>query len=207
MLYRLYLGLLLFVVGAGLPLISIPSFRHRLQVRAGILREALLSSRNVAPPIVAMVGENTEPFPKEYEIPLQTWAQSSGPIQFRVPVFRGGAELGAEPPAAGESQAAVDAAQDEEEASIDFRQGDTEREAYDLVLKSSETLEGMVQGKDPSLRFAKWAAARRDEDIYWVDVTFTRIADGSEARYIWQVNMASGKVSPLSSLARSLGKP
>ncbi len=205
--YRLYLGLLLFVVVVGLPILSIPSLRHRLQLRAGILREALLVSANSVPPIVAGVGENTEPFPKEYEIPLQTWAQSPGAFQFRVPVFRAGTEPGSEASTTAEGQAGVDAEQSGEEAAIDFRQGDAEREAYDLVLKSSEILAGMVQGKDPSLRFVRWAAARREEDIYWVDVMFTRSADGGEARYIWQVNMANGKVSPLSSLARALGRP
>lgn len=204
--YRLYLGLLLFVIVAGLPIIGITSLRQRLQLRVGILREALLAGQNAVPPVVAKVGENTEPFPKEYEIPLQTWYQGPDTFQFRVPVFRSGIELDAEASATAEEQTAVDASQAEEENAIEFRQGDTEREAYDLVLKSSEVLAGMVQGKDSSLRFVKWAAARRDEDTYWVDVTFTRNTDGSEARYIWQVNMASKKVLPLSSLARALGR-
>ncbi|NWG13510.1 MAG: hypothetical protein HXY20_08260 [Acidobacteria bacterium] len=202
--YRLYMGLLLFVVVAGIPILGIPSLRHRLQQRAEILRAALLARSQASPPVVARIGENAEPFPKEYEIPLQTWFQTPGTVQFRAPVFRAGAET--EVPASAEGQAAV-AETENDAAAVDFRQGAAEQEAYDLVLKSSELLAGMVQGRDPSLRFVRWAAARRDEDTYWVDITFTRSADGTEARYIWQVNVASKKVMPLSSLARALGKP
>ena len=208
-LYRIYFGLLLFVVVAGLPVVVIPSLRHRLATRVTTLREAWSgASRSTIPPIVAKVGENTEAFPKEYEIPLQTWGKGPGTFEIRMPVFRAGGQAGArqetpKPQAEGTSEPAEEGTG---EAAVTYQQGDTERRAYEIVLKSNESIAGMVQGKDPSLRFVKWAAAKRDEDTYWVDLTFKSNSDGTEAHYVWQVILSSGHVAPLSARARALAE-
>ncbi len=87
-----------------------------------------------------------------------------------------------------------------------YGQGKIEQEAYDVLIKSSETVAGMVQGKDPSLRFKGWAAARTDEDNFLVRVTFTQTADKSDVPYIWQVKLVSKQVTPLNYYARSVPK-
>jgi uncharacterized protein YjeT (DUF2065 family) len=201
---RIYLALLLFVVLAGLPMLAVPSLRHRLASRVRTLREAALSGGRAVQPAMAMVGENTEPFPKEYEIPLTIWAKPPAPYTIRMPVFRSapasaGAEETGDPsgsPGSEETGAG--------EAVPEFRQGAVEKQAYDLLLASSETLAGMVQGRDQALRFVRWSAARREGDTYWVDLTFATVPNNSEARFIFQVDLASKKVIPLSALARSL---
>ena len=207
LLYRVYFGLLLFVVLVGLPVVGIPSLRHRLATRVTMLKEAWSGAgRSAVPPILAKVGENTEAFPKEYEIPLQTWGKGPGMFEIGTPVFRAGGQAGAaqETPEPQAEEASAQAESDAGEATVTYQQGDTERKAYEIVLKSSESVAGLVQGKDPSLRFVKWAAARRDEDTYWVDLTFKSGSNGAEAHYIWQVTLSSGRVTPLSARARAL---
>ncbi len=209
LLYRVYFGLLLFVVVAGLPVIGIRSLRHRLATRITILREAWWGTgRSAVPPIVAKVGENAEPLPKEYEIPLQTWGKGPGTFEIQTPVFRAGGQAGSaqEAPNARTEEAPEQSESGTGEAPLTYQQGDTERKAYEIVLKSSESIAGLVQGKDPSLRFVKWAAARRDDDTYWVDLTLKSGSNGAEAHYIWQVALSSGRVTPLSALARALAE-
>jgi len=206
-LYRIYFGLLLFVVLAGLPAVGVPSLRHRLASRVQMLREAWSGAgRSGVPPIIAKVGENTEAFPKEYEIPLQTWGKGPGVFEMRVPVFRPSGQTGVQQQAA--KAPAVETPEPAEsgtgEIAVIYQQGDAERKAYEILLKSNETISGMVQGKDPALRFVKWAAAKREEDTYWVDLTFKSSTDGTEAHYIWQVTVSSGRVTPLSALARAI---
>ncbi len=201
--------MLLFVVLAGLPVVGIPSLRHRLAGRVQTFREAWSGAgRSAVPPIVAKVGDNTEPFPKEYEIPLQTWGKGPGTIEMRVPVFRPSGHVGdtaatiKTPPPAAETPEPAESVTGA--VAPTYQQGDAEREVYEIVLKSSETISGMVQGKDPALRFVKWAAAKREEDTYWVDLTFKSSSDGAEVHYIWQVSPSSKRVTPLSSLAKTI---
>jgi hypothetical protein len=205
--YRIYFGLLLFVVLAGLPITGVPSLRHRLASRVQTLREAWSSSgRSAAPPVVARVGENTEAFPKEYEIPLQTWGKGAGMLEMRMPVFRAGGQPGAqqEAPKTPAEETSEPAEPGTGEVAVTYQQGDAERVAYQALLKANQTMSDMVQGKDPSLRFVRWAAARREEDTYWVDLTFKSSSDGTEAHYIWQVTVTSGSVTPLSARARAI---
>jgi hypothetical protein len=206
-LYRIYFGLLLFVVLAGLPVTLVPSLRHRLSARVEMLRDAWSAAgRSAAPPVLAQVGENTEPFPKEYEIPVHTWGRGPGILEVRMPVFRPGGEAPAQQETAPDAASADSepAAPDTGEATVTYKQGDAEREAYETLLKSNETVAGMVQGAEPSLRFVKWAAAAREENTYWVDLTFKPVSGGAESHYVWQVNVSSKQVTPLSALARNL---
>ncbi len=209
LLYRIYLGLLIFVVLVGLPVVGVPSLRHRLANRVTMLRDAWSSGgKPVVPPVVTKVGENTEPFPKEYEIPLQTWGKGPGTFEISAPVFRAGGPTGArqEAPKPQAEEASEPTESGTGEAAVIYQQGDTESKAYEIVLKSSETVAGLVQGKDPALHFVKWAAAKRDEDTYWVDLTFKSSSNGTEAHYVWQVTLSSGRATPLSALARALAE-
>jgi hypothetical protein len=67
--HRIYLGILVFVVVAGLPMIGIPSLRYRLRTRVQGLRAAYAGEPAVQAPAFASVGENREPFPRAYERP------------------------------------------------------------------------------------------------------------------------------------------
>ena len=87
-----------------------------------------------------------------------------------------------------------------------FRQGDVEREAYNLVLGKYTTVSGMVTGNNPALRFKTWAAAKREEDTYWVRLIFEQASDKSEVSYIWEVKVTAKQVTPLNYNARSLPK-
>jgi hypothetical protein len=65
--HRIYLGILVFVVVAGLPMIGIPSLRYRLRTRVQGLRAAYGGEPAIQAPAFARVGENREPFPRAYE--------------------------------------------------------------------------------------------------------------------------------------------
>src|SRR5512135_2051432 len=138
LLYRLYLGLLLFVVLVGLPVVGVPALRHRLTSRVAMLREAWSGGGKPAvPPVLAKVGENTEAFPKEYEIPLQTWGKGPGTFEIGTPVFRAGGSRGAiqaaPKPKAEEAPEPTESGTGE--PAVIYRQGDTESKAYEIVLK------------------------------------------------------------------------
>jgi hypothetical protein len=64
-----YSSLLIFVVVLGAPMLGAPSLRHRLRERVQTLRSAFLGEPVVQAPLMALVGENQEPFPREYERP------------------------------------------------------------------------------------------------------------------------------------------
>ena len=61
----------------------------------------------------------------------------------------------------------------------------------------------MVRGSESSLIFESWDAAYRGDDIYWVRVKF-QSEDDAVREYIWQVNLDSKEITPLSYHARSI---
>jgi len=89
---------------------------------------------------------------------------------------------------------------------VQYGTGDVETEAYDLLKESSTTVSGMIAGSDPLLKFESWGAARMGDDSYWVRLMFTRSPDGESEVYIWEINLRTRKVTPLSFNARSLPK-
>jgi hypothetical protein len=86
----------------------------------------------------------------------------------------------------------------------EYRQGSVEKEAYDILLASSATVRSIGDGSYVPLRLKGWAAARRDEDTYWVRLTLAPAAGGADGEYIWQVRMGSREASPLNFNARTL---
>jgi hypothetical protein len=203
--FRFYLGLLVFVVVVGLPIIGVPALRHRLSSRVEALREAARPNQGPVA-VLARVGENAGEFPKEYEIPVLPRAAaapyfipspdrvygagSTGPVTIRPQEpIRQSDSTGQDAPA---------------EAEPVFGQGKLEQEAYELLVKSSETVAGMVQGRDPALRFKQWAAARTDDDTYLVRIIFSQTAEKTDVPYIWQVKVTSKQISPLNYYARSI---
>ncbi len=231
---RIYTSLLVFVVIAGLPLISLPAWRHRLSDRIHTLRQAMAGG--VIKPATARVGENKEPFPSEYErkavlpsypkLPPYFAASRgfSGPIvsgevvspspsparknrSIRIPATKGAAEAEDRPAAANVREAAADQAAAGADAQPKYQQGQMEEEAYKLLLQSNPKIGGLVQGSDGTLKFKSWDALKRDEDTYWVRLTFASLKDKSDQEYIWQVKLLAKQVTPMSYNARALSNP
>jgi hypothetical protein len=218
---RLTMLLLIFVVGIGLPLITLPTFRQRLSSRVEALREAYGGRMGAA--VLAKVGENREPVPEEYalaEPPLPQYSQlpavsqkpaespsiSAGPSVriLRIPAP-------APEPVAPATPDRIESVPAEEPAAAEadqplYRQGVVEREAYELLLKSNATMDRLVQDGDPSLKYESWDALKRTETIYWVRVGFSSVADQSRLEYIWQVDLQTKQIAPLSFNARALAK-
>jgi hypothetical protein len=218
---RVYGGMLLFVIVAGLSLAAVPAFRHRLAERIHVLKAAFTGE---TAPLMMQAGENNEPFPAEYERQFppsvaQTLKLPATPIPYaelpkeetpargparrtlRIPPVRedlssSGEEEEARGP--GESVPA-----DDLENQPDYRQGTIEKEAYDLLLNSKPSISGLVNGSDPSLQFLSWDAAGRGDGIYWVRLRF-RSGQDPEIKYIWQVQLESKQITPLNYNARSL---
>jgi len=205
--YRVYMGLLLFVAIAGLPLIAVPVLRHRLSARVQSLREALGPLPIKPTPAWAKVGENRHPFPAELARPVPERPQYSGVIDMSHMVYRArGGAAAVERPAQNERESPAKEEPLSSEAPPEFRQGKVEREAYDLLLKSNATVAGMVNGSNPGLRFKTWTAAKAEEDAYLVDLTFTQLSDSAELHYTWRVKLSTKEMTPLSHHARSLSK-
>src|SRR5437773_9363189 len=200
------MGLLLFVVIAGLPLTTVPVLRHRFSARVQSLREALGHLPIKPAPAWAKVGENRSPFPAELARPVPN-PQYSDVIDMSHMVYRPrGAVAVPERPVQNERESAAKDEPLNGEAPPEFRQGKVEREAYDLLLKSNATVAGMVNGSNPGLRFKTWTAAKAEEDAYLVDLTFTQLSDSAELHYNWRVKLSTKEMTPLSHHARSLSK-
>jgi hypothetical protein len=205
---RVYTGLLVVVVVIGIPILGIPSLRHRLYTRIHALYEA--TGPVASPPIWAKVGENRYPFPAEFERPVVTRSPSAlpGMIDLANRVYRPPPpppDTPSSPPP--EPQNLPETSPSDDETQPEFRQGKIEQEAYDILLRSSETIAGMVKGGNPSLRFKAWSAAKRSADAFLVDLTFTQFPDNKEVHYIWEVKMSSKEVKPESYNARALARP
>jgi hypothetical protein len=205
---RIYMGLLLIVVIIGIPILGIPSLRHRLYTRIHALYEA--TGPLASPPIWAKVGENRHPFPAEFERPVVTRSPLPGMIDLANRVYRPPVTL--PPPDASstpapESQSLPETSASDEQAAPEFKQGKIEQEAYDILLRSSEPIAALVKGSDPSLRFKLWYAAKRSADAFLVDLIFTQVPDNKEVHYIWEVKVSSKEVKPESYNARALARP
>jgi hypothetical protein len=77
---RFYFGVVVFIVVVGLPLIVLPSLRHRLGGRLYALRQAASGSSGRDSTVIAQVGQNPEPFPAQYERPIVTPAKPALPM-------------------------------------------------------------------------------------------------------------------------------
>jgi hypothetical protein len=213
------MGLLVFVVVVGLPIIGVPYLRHRLSMRVMELKSGWAGDIK---PATLDVGANHEPFPAEYQkfvppVPrppdlaeVKRVFDMAPPSQAspRSPRASSGLtkikilpplpEKTAEPVLQADSQMDKPA-----ESALKYQKGKAEQDAYDLLLKSNAKVAKMVEGSDPSLKFKSWDAANRGEDIYWVRLKF-QSEENPEEEYIWQVKVQSNEVTPLSYNARSI---
>lgn len=220
---KAYLGLLIFVVIAGMPLVAVPALRARLKTRVQTLRAAAYGEAIVSPPARASVGENREPFPKEYARaalppPYQpkVEAPSRAPFRFvlggeesataparQTPPAKGKPQTGGTAQAAGGDQPPAAGSSGGE---TQYKKGKSEQNAYDLLLASNPTLAGMVKGNDPALKFQDWGAALMGQESYYVMVSFVQTNDGTVRKYIWNVKPETKEIVALSSYAREISK-
>jgi len=197
---RFYLALLLFISMAGLPILGVSSLRHRLQTRVQLLAEAMFDESYGADPIKIAVGEGG-PFPEEHERERSLQPTYSDVTQMMGLVYQ---------PMETNLQPVIDmtntetAEPESADDQPDYGQGELERDAYDLLVKSNEKIAAMIEGNDARLSFKSWAAAPMEESTFWVNLIFTVTAEGVDAQYIWKVDLSTQTVEPLSSNARSI---
>jgi hypothetical protein len=210
------MALLLFVIVAGLPMMTVPKLRDRLLSRIFTLKAAAFGNLN---PAVAQIGANVEPLPPEFQkraaptppipqplpsnktytlSPDRKVASKSTPKMARVEVAPPPSDQGAE----SEDQAAG-TPENSTEGNLRYQQGKAEQAAYDLLLKSNAVVAGIVQGSHESLRFKSWDAADRGNETYWIRLKLAS-KDNSEADYIWQVKLRENQVTALNYNARNI---
>ena len=225
--HRVYTGLLIFVVVAGVPVIGVPLLRHRLGDRVQILRLAIVGGYSRM--VTAKVGENNGAFPAEYDhaVPHRNYpqlpaymnsilsppdvSQAIPPRSIKKPKAVAEAraavettEKQTEQPTEQQPQAAQQAEVPAQDAEPVYRQGRIEQEIYDVLLKSDANVANLAQDKNPSFRFKSWDVAKREEDLYWVRIIFTQMPAKTDLECIWQVQLMSKQVMPLNFNARSL---
>ncbi|MBI4481433.1 MAG: hypothetical protein HY652_00945 [Acidobacteria bacterium] len=81
---------------------------------------------------------------------------------------------------------------------------DRQRLAHDIVLEKNRTLAELISKQDDALRFQRWEARPARESVYIIQFIFLDEKSNAPASYVWQVDINSGKVVPLSHLARQL---
>jgi hypothetical protein len=212
---RFYGILLLFIVVVGLPIVSLPPLRHRLVKRVVAFREAILGKSG---PVMANMDEKQLPFPEEYERPAsgESGPGDSFPMDriFTAQPADSGPQLDTPyalitPESATDDTASAGTAPEEDTSESDsndailYTQGEVEQEMYALVLGAYPRVAEMVNSDDPSLRFQFWGGAKRSEDIYWIRLVFQN-EDNLEVEYIWQVELQTNQVLPLSYNARNI---
>lgn len=201
---RVYTGLMIFVVVIGVPLLGIPSVRNRLYTRVHSVYGAFGPLALKIPPAWAKVGENRYPVPVEFERPVVSRPELPRLVTMPNTVIRLGGDVpvkgskGADSQGEATQQSAATAPADPV-----YGQGKAEQEAYDLLLKSNETISGLVKGGNAGLRFKIWGAAKEGDDSFLVRLTFVQTSDNSEVQYIWRVKPPK-EVTPLSRNARAL---
>ncbi len=226
---RFYFGLLIFVLVAGLPLVGLPSVRSQLRTRVQTLRAAAMGEPPIQAPAKGNIGENQQPFPKEYERaqaqlrpPYLPQIETQARAAYRITIGGDEGNPPAKEPAASARKgrvtippvsvpsagAANPSASQTGAANSDsrYRKGKSEQEAYDLLLNANTTLAGMIKGSDPALKFQDWAAADMGQDSYYVMVTFVQALDNVPRKYIWNVKLATKEIVPLSAYAREISK-
>jgi hypothetical protein len=217
-----YAGLLLFVVMVGLPIVAIPSLRDRLSERIFVLKAAISGE---IMPATAQVGATPGGVPKEYEAPAPAAFAPFSPASserktytmiapgliasetrkiprrmriLEVPSTESlGLLLAPETPSA-------PAVSKESAPDIQFQHGNGEKDAYNLLMRSSTSIAGLVKGSNPSLHFVSWGAVHKGEDVYWVRLKFQTEATPNEVDYIWEVKLQTSEVIPLSYNAKSV---
>ena len=204
---RVYGGVLIFAVAAGILLVVVPALRARLIDRIYTLKTATTGKTQTE---ITPMGESDIPYPEEFlrpatrtvvshppDEPLQRRRivvqpdVSSGMPSITPPVLLGAADSGV-----------IAEAEEEDDDSLRFRQGEIEQEAYEKTLAANEKLASMVQGGDHELSFKTWGAVQRDVGVYWVRVIFQN-ASGADMEYLWQTDISSGKTAPLNFNARN----
>jgi hypothetical protein len=224
-----YGGLFLFVVAAVASVVVFPTLRLRLIQRTETLYAAIRGTRG---PVVADIGDRQSAYPDEYKRPEpavlnagQTLPKDwmfrvpSEPSKSSQPSKSGNAGVGSgsaliEPKvedmtiassgnaATGKKPAKENSGNSGSDSGMQYTTGKEESDAYALLLEKYPKVAEMVKGSDASLKFRSWGGARREEGIYWVRVIFE--TGGDSEVYIWQVDLRSGQVVPLSYNARSL---
>ena len=221
---QISLGLLVFVVGVGLPLIGVSPLRRRLSTRVMALKSAMAGDIK---PATLGVGANHEPFPAEYQNPVPPAPSFAAFPQFKSKVLdaqspgasaqnlipsrpRHASKAGRidfPPPPVNKSAESTEQTEGQTASSpepeLKYEKGKAEQDAYELLLKSNATVAGMVEGRNPALKFKSWDAANRGEDTYWVRLKFES-AGNPDQEYIWVVKLQSNEVTPLSHNARSI---
>ncbi len=236
---RFYAGLVIFIFGTALFVGGLPKLRARIGARLVELKQAA-SGYSSPPAIEAQVGQNTEPFPAQYEKPITIPQKSALPLltigpngipqilpqaarevvqtpsartggrprrTLRIPTTVPG-QTAAEP--SDQAQPTQQAQSDQQATGTDasqepvFSQGAMEKEAYNLVLGKYTTVSGMVTGNNAGLQFKGWGASKREEDTYWVRLTFFQTSSKTDQEYIWEVKISAKQVTPLNYNARSL---
>jgi hypothetical protein len=224
--HRISTGLMIFVVVVGLPIIAIPDLRQRLSDRVRAIKLAVAGG---IAPVALAVGSSRGPIPAELASPApvplrapalpdlnrvftmdgKTAASKAAPAPPpRPPQMRPASEIplvvvnsAKEQKEDGDEAGPAPA----DEPEVKYQRGKAEQEAFDLLVKMSPVVAGLVQGSDPSLKFRAWDAANRGEDLYWVRLKF-QPEGNPEAEYIWQVKVQSGQATPLNYNARSLSQ-
>ena len=203
---RIYSGVLLFAVAAGLSLVVVPVLRARLFDRIHLLKAAAV---NNAQPVITPIGESDTPYPEEFlrKVPGAGVSRPpSEPAQKRLIVVQPDVPSITPPVLLGaaDSVRSAEAGQGEDgdDDSPRFIQGEIEREAYEKTLASNDKLASVVQGGDYELSFKTWGAALMDGSVYWVRVIFQN-ESGADVEYIWQTDISSGKTTPLNFNARN----
>lgn len=215
-----YGALLLFIVAAGLPIAGIPALRHRLLDRAQALYRAYAGDTG---PVTAELDAQQQPYPEEYkrapsEFPNpgqgtpEDWIFNKAKEEFaKQPdsslalITPKTAPTNAESDASREKKASgdTDSGASDSDTSSWYSKGESEQNAYDLVIKSYPKVAGMVEGSDSSLKFISWGGMKRADDEYWIRLLF-KTGEGLEEEFIWDVNLKTKKVTPLSHNARSI---
>jgi hypothetical protein len=232
--FRIMVGLGGFILVLGLPLAGIPPLRHRLHDRVQTLREAL-GGEPQPKSVTAKVGENTNPFPPEFERKVEPLKQPTyggvialpnqvyNPSQpYTLPSARNQAPPSSQASAVtGRSTAkrkvTIPAPEEPVSSAV------SSREASEPASTEPQFRQGTIEKECYDLLLQSSATVRgmvggNDPALRFKDWSAAKMEDGSylvrvnftksgaEETYIWQVKPETKQVFPLNFNARALPK-
>lgn len=215
---KFHLSLLFFILIVGTTILGVAVLRQRLIHRTAALYTAIVGNRG---PVTAEIGDDQAPYPEEYKRPEHSFPNAGQTLpndwMFTVPSGNtdqeSGSETGLITPQVEEELTepatahAEDKSEDTNSASavsgLEYSTGEAALNAYVLLLETYPKVAEMVEDGNPALHFQSWGGVQRDDNMYWVRLIF-KTDEGLEVEYIWQVNMQSKQVLPLSHNARTI---
>jgi len=167
--------------------------------RTGFIQAASAALGLDLTPSDEQVFELPPPPPKAAE--RQVIVQSGGPVFSSDDEFEG--ILYATPGSNPALRSGAETAKEQPQFTAPPRSEGSER-AFRLLSTQSEVIRRLIEGRSTDLEFKSWNPVQNKPPVFFIDVLALRTSSREEVHLVWEVNIESERIRPLSQAARDL---